>query len=204
MKKLTLEPLNKLNSFKKLHTSKLMISRVQTIPRVKMMQTVVEELKNQDRRKEIIVKKDITSYKSGKKNQKCLFEIIYVNDKICMATFREILDMKLLFKILCSRLSFLNKQDMRRLALKWFHSDNPSFTEDDNTQENLVLEEAERTSQKNPINLSLFVDISQIQENQNQASENLSNDDENNMSQFSEFSQEFNNFRKMDLNFFNF
>ena len=165
------------------------------------MRQVVEELKNQDTKKEVIAKKEITSCKSREKNHKCIFEIIYVNDKICMATFREILDMKIIFKVLCSRLSLFGKEEIRRLALKWFHSDNGDSNADRTSS--FKGENTNQKEQKNTTGLTQFVKINQKQENQNQAPENP-NEEENNMSQFSEFSLEFDKFRKMNLNLLDF
>ena len=167
-----------------------MISRVQTIPRVKLMKEVIEELRNLDTRKEIIAKRVLTSLNSKKEVHSCIFDIIYVNDKICMATLREILDMNLLFKVLASRLSFLDKEHLQTLALKWFHSENP------------IRDEKQSTKIK-PAKITQFVNFNQKQENKILDSE-VQNPDGDNLSHSSDFSLDIENFRKIDINFFDF
>ena len=89
--------LAKLTSFKKLYYQKFMITRIQTIPRVKEMREAFEEIKTKPIQNYFKRSEGVTKFSQNlKKFQEYINGANYIGDKLCMAALRELLDMKML------------------------------------------------------------------------------------------------------------
>ena len=185
----------KLNNFKKIHFKKLMISRLQTISKVKRIREAFEELKFKTHQLDTKDTEGKVKFEMTKENLKrYAFVVAYVKDMICMTILREILDMKILLDIHCTQVELMDKSDMKFLALKWFSGARLNFP--DTSRSDKTSDSSKNLDPKFTA-LNKFV---KILENHNQ--DQVNNCD--NRSHNSDFSLKFNKLRRLSSEFFDY
>ena len=112
--------LAKLTIFKKMHYQKLMISRIQPTPKGKKIQRLEEAV----RRKTLdgcCRSGSITKFSQNLAIfQKYIHCSIYIMDKVCMVTLREILGIKMLSVVMSNFCDIIKDSDFREFSQMWF------------------------------------------------------------------------------------
>ena len=169
-------------------------------PKVKEAEKVAEEIKKKTF-ENYLRSTGITKFtKRLKVFEKFNYSSIYVTDKICMVTLREMLDMKMLSDFLSNLFNKASETEMRQFTLIWFGSskivENTKFRPSVETKES---ETNQATDSRSTETLNQFV---RIRGDNQIPQDHVSSID--NRSQLSDFSLKFSRPRKMSENFFGF
>ena len=129
--------------------------------------------------------------------RKFIYSVIWINDKICTAALRDILDMKMLAESLSNQVRLIGEPRIKDVALLWFGSKHVSDSEALGSQ---LTQESETTGASGSIGtLNQFVKIFEDKEPSQDLSKSIDN-----RSQFSDFSLKFSQFQKKREDFFDF
>ena len=175
--------------------------RVQTIPRVKAIRDTVEEMKQTDFETNFKGAQSITKFSTNMLLfRKYIFSVVYVNDKICMAAFRDLLDMKILVDVLCLNLNLMRISDRRYAAMMWFgRKVKARNAKDKPNAETEVCETQSVSASRSSVAFNNFIKIIDQQEKSQDPAQSIDN-----RSQFSDFSLKLNQLRRMSEDYFDF
>ena len=121
IKKVRTQGIVNLKCFKKLHYKKVMMARHQIIHRVKVMRDLAQEIKQKTSQENMPVPEAITSFdKDTHMFNKFFHTVVYINDKICMVTLREMSDLKIFTEVVWRLVSLMRKSDIQYMVEQWF------------------------------------------------------------------------------------
>ena len=172
------------------------IARIQTIPRVKVIGELVQQIKTNTVQKSFKGIEGITEFTqdSSQLVHRYRYGVLYINDKISMTALRDMLDMKMLSEFPSRVISKMRNCDIRKMAMKWFGGNKKDNNEATSSEETDQSETNEASSSSNFFNQ--FVRIFESKE--------LDQDQIDNRSQFSDFSLRLTRSRAMSEDFFDF
>ena len=190
----------KLTSFKKIHYQKLMVSRIQANPKAKKIGKVADVIKRKTIENNCRTG-GITKFSQNLAFfQRFIYCSVYIMDKICMVTLREMLDMKMLSDFLSGLFNKATESECREYTLMWFGSSKKIKTmEVKPTKETEGFETNEASDLKSTGSTNKYFRIAGNQESSQDQNGSIDNG-----SQLSDFSLKFNSVGRMSEDFFDF
>ena len=164
------------------------------------MREALEEMKRKPKQLDVKGLNSLTTFtKSMSAVRDYIHGGIYIADIICMAAFRDLLDMKMLSEAIIQHLNLISKPVVRNFALLWFGHQTIKQEETQRSKGENCPEPETNGESRYSASLNQFVKIFDDQEKSKGEANGIDN-----RSQFSDFSLKLNLVRKVSDDFFVF